>query len=134
MLYYITAIAALTLVFWALHKLKVFPFCPICAGTVLIWASGLIGLYFRTDWANPTAIAILMGASLGALAEKHGSALGLFWKSSAVLLGFSAIYLVSQTDFLLSLGPIAVLLILTWASRKKTKNTTTGRDIYKDCC
>ena len=138
MLYYLLSIAALTIIFWALFKARVVSVCPICAGVVMTWAAGIAALYYGVSWANPLLIGILMGASLGALADKYGSKFGLFWKSSVVLLGLPAIYFVIQRSFWKGVILIIAIGIVTLLSNLSNKKSGSGikhkKDLFQDCC
>jgi hypothetical protein len=135
MIYYLISITVITLVFWGLHKAHIIPLCPICAGVVITWVGGAIALYYGTAWANPLIIAVLMGASMGALADKYGSRFGLFWKSSIVLLGLPAIYLIVQKSLWQGIGLVGIIIILTIFSNKKSAPALRDKkDLFKDCC
>jgi hypothetical protein len=136
MLHYLAAIILLTVIFWGLYKARVVPICPICAATVLTWAGGLALLYFKVPYASPVLIAILMGASLGALAEKYGKRFGLLWKSSVVIIGFPAIYFLVQKLWLDSLYFLAVAGFLTWLLQYRSGQAAhkPEKDLFKDCC
>lgn len=135
MLYYLLSITILTLIFWGLHKARIIPVCPICAGVVITWVGGIVALYYGSSWANPMIITILMGASMGALADKYGNRFGLLWKTVVVLLGLPAIYLLVQKSLWQGSGLVILLILITILLQKK--NTPTLRDkkdLFKDCC
>ena len=135
MLYYLLSIALLTLIFWALHKARIIPVCPICAGVVITWVGGVVALYFGAWWANPMIIAILMGASMGAIADKYGNKFGLLWKSAVVLLGLPAIYFLVQKLLWQGLGLVVIFLILTVFLYRSNKEVSSDKkDLFKDCC
>ena len=135
MIYYLLSIAALTLIFWALHKARIIPVCPICVGVVITWLGGILALYYGASWANPIIIAILMGASMGALAEKYGNRFGLLWKSALVLFGLPAIYLLVQKSLWPGLALVALLGLFTiFASTGKKPAPGAEKDLFKDCC
>jgi hypothetical protein len=82
---------------------------------------------------SPVLISLLMAISLGATIQKYGSKLGLFWKTSAVLVGFPAVYLVSQGDFLKAVlfgFALVVFTILSFVFSKE-KNIN---DKFEECC
>ncbi len=135
MISFLLSIVVLTLIFWGLHKARIISVCPICAGAVITWVGGIVALYYGASWANSMVIAILMGASLGALADKYGNRLGLFWKSAAVLLGLPAIYLLVQKSLWQSLALIILLLLLTIFVRKTNQIPSNDKkDLFKECC
>jgi uncharacterized membrane protein YadS len=134
MIYFLLSILVITLVFYFLHKRKILAVCPICAGTVLTWFGGLAALYTNQLWASPLLVAILMGASLGALAEKFGPSYGLLWKTGVVLLGFPASYFFVQQSVWPGLGLIVLLLLLTLISKKKPVEKEDKKDLFKECC
>jgi len=135
MIYYLITIAVLTFIFWSLHKARIIPVCPICAGVVITWVGGAVGLYYEVTWANSLIIAILMGVSLGALADKYGSRLGLLWKSAMVLLGLPAIYFIVQKLSWQGAILVAMLVIITIFSHKQSAPAMRKeKDLFKDCC
>ncbi|OGE80549.1 MAG: hypothetical protein A2660_00095 [Candidatus Doudnabacteria bacterium RIFCSPHIGHO2_01_FULL_45_18] len=135
MIYYLLIIFLLTLVFWVLYRSRIIAFCPICAVTVITWVGGLLAIHLRVSWANPFVVAILMGASMGALAEKYGRRFGLLWKTAMILLGISSIYFLVQPDGLYEgLGITTVLLGITFFSHKGTPAEHVRGDLFKDCC
>lgn len=135
MTYYLLSIALVTLVFWGLYKAHILSVCPICAGVVITWVVGVAALYSGAVWANPLGIAILMGASVGALADKYGNKYGLFWKSAVVLLGVPAIYLLVQKSLWQSLALLAVIAVVTVYTKLKSKPLVSQKkDLFKDCC
>ena len=133
--YYLAVILALTLLFASLYRTKVLAVCPICAGVVLTWVGGIVAIYANVSWANPLIIAILMGSSLGALAEKYGSKFGLIWKSAVVILGLLAIYSIVQGSILLGIVLLALIAILTYLTKPKSKAESNHQhDLFKNCC
>ena len=134
MWYLLASIAIITLVVWLLKRQKIVDVCPICAGTVLTWAWGLIAIYISTSKIEPLLVAVLMGASLGALAEKYGSRFGLWWKTFVVLLGLPAIY------FLVTRQPkqagvlLIILIIVTIWLKGSAGNKNNQKDLFKECC
>lgn len=135
MLYYLLSIAVLTLIFWGLHKARIIPICPICSGVVITWVGGIIAFYYGASWANPMIIAILMGASMGALADKYGNRFGLLWKTVVVLLGLPAIYLLMQKSLWQGLGLVILLILISVISNKKDASVLHNKkDLFKDCC
>lgn len=135
MIYYLLAIALLTLILWGLYKAKAISVCPICAAVVITWVGGLAALYWRASWSNPLIVAILMGASIGALADKYGSKFGFLWKSAVVLLGLPAVYFLTQKALWPGLGLVLLLGLVTVLSHN---NNPTGshekKDLFKNCC
>jgi hypothetical protein len=135
MIYFLTSILGLTLIFAFLHRARIVTVCPICAGVVITWFVGVIGLYINQTWADPLLIAILLGASLGALADKYGSKFGLVWKTLMVLLGLPAVYYIVQRKLWLGLGLVVALIVLTWLSRRNNASANPHRkDLFKECC
>ena len=84
--YLLLLLIVLTLAFWLLYRWKILTFCPICSAALLTWIVGVVLLYLGSPFASPLFVALLVGASLGALAEKWGNKLGFFWKTLWVLL------------------------------------------------
>lgn len=135
MIYYLLTTLLLTLVFWALYRSLIISFCSICAAAVITWVGGLLAIHLHVSWANPLLVAILMGASMGAVAEKYGHRFGLFWKTAMVLLGTSSIYfLVQPAGFYKGLGIAAVLLAITFFLHKGKPAEHVRGDLFKDCC
>lgn len=135
MIYALISIAALTLVFWLLYRAKIMAICPICAAAVITWAGGVVGLYIGASWAEPAWVAVLMGATMGAVAERYGSRYGLAWKIGVVLLGLIAIYMLVNLHLLIGLVMIAILLGITpFKGRKKQQRSDQDKDLFKDCC
>ena len=110
--------------------------CPICAAVVIAWVLGLVAIYSNATWIEPTIVGILMGASVGALAEKYGRQFGFIWKTLFVLFGLSAIYFIVKKDLYIGFGLLLIILIVTIIYRQKVANATTDekKDIFKDCC
>lgn len=135
MIYYLLTTFLLTLIFWALYRSRIIVFCPICAAAVITWVGGLLAIHLRVSWANPLLVAILMGASLGAVAEKYGRRFGLFWKTTMVLLGMSSIYfLVQPAGLYEGLGIAVVLFAITFFLHKSKPAEHIREDLFKDCC
>jgi hypothetical protein len=116
--------------------------CLICAAVVIAWVGGLLALYLGQEWLAPTWVAMLMAASLGALAQKYGSNLGLAGKTVIVMLGLPAIYYLTALRPTTGLGLLTILaLIVYWLDRRpnqpgqngQSKNLTKN-NIFKDCC
>lgn len=133
MTWYVSAILFLTGFFWFLRRAKVFSVCPVCAAAVVTWAGGIIALYFGADWADPLVVAVLMGASMGALAEKYGMKFGLIWKTSMVVLGLAAIYHIILKNPYPALGVGVTLLLITWFASGRG-GSAKAKDLFKDCC
>lgn len=135
MIYYLGSILFLTIVFAFLYKARIITFCPICAGAAITWVVGVVGIYMNQSWADPVLTAILLGASLGAMADKYGSKFGLVWKTLVVLLGLPAIYYLVQGNLWLGAGLVAALLVLTFAfGKNRTSDKTLKKDIFNQCC
>lgn len=135
MIYFLASILILTLIFAYLYKSRIITVCPICAGVVITWLAGVIGIYTDQAWANPLLVAILLGASLGALADKYGSRLGLVWKTLYVLIGLPAVYFIVQEKLWFGLGLIIALIILTLVTGKnRTNHKLANKDLFKECC
>jgi hypothetical protein len=134
MLYLLITILLLTIFFLTLYKLQVFTVCPICSAVVITWVGGMAALWDKTLGVDPTLVGILMGASLGALADRYGNRLGLLWKTGMVLLGLPAIYYMIHLQFKVGLPLLASLALITLiANRSKTKSPD-AQDRFKDCC
>ena len=135
MFYYLLAILGLSVIFWLLYKYKISPVCPVCAAVVITWAGGLVALYLGLAWQNALVVGILMGASMGALAERYGSKFGLLWKTSTVLLGFGSIYFLITGEPYRGLSFAATIVVITSAAYYQRTLTSQGRrDWFKDCC
>lgn len=136
MIYFLAVIATGTLIFTLFYKAKIISICPICAGVVITWGGGIMGLYTNQTWADSMLIAILMGTSLGALAEKYGSQFGLLWKTFLVLLGLPAIYFLVQRSFFKGLGLVVVLGAITilWRRTRPRLAQAKPDDLFKECC
>ena len=134
-IYYFISLVALTSLFWLLGRLQLIKICAICAAAVLTWTWGLIAIYLSLDWANPIAVAILLGASLGAIAERYGRTLGFLWKALWVILGLVAIFLLVQGQWLAGLGMLGLILLTTWfMSSNKSTQSKLHQDLFDDCC
>lgn len=132
---FIASIIILTFIFAYLYKAQVIKVCPICAGVVLTWTAGLVSVYTNQTWANPLVVAILMGASLGALADKYGNKLGLVWKSALIVVGLPAIYMLLQKKLLFGLALLLIIILMTFFFSKRSGNKTSHKDdLFKDCC
>ena len=135
MIYFLISIAFTTLAFAFLYRARIITVCPICAAVVITWIVGGVGLYANQSWADPLIIAILLGASLGALADKYGSRLGLLWKSLMVLIGLPAIYFTIQKKPLLGLGLLLILAVITiFSGRNRQSGNSHRKDLFKECC
>lgn len=135
MIYFLISILVLTLIFAWLYKIKVVTVCPICAGVVITWIAGIVLLYYGSTWANPLIIAILMGASLGALADRYGSRFGLIWKSAVVIIGLPSIYFIVQKSLWQGLILITVMVIITiFFNKQNAPALRNKKDLFKDCC
>ncbi len=135
MLYYLLTIFLLTLLFGALYKYRIIAVCPICAATVITWVGGLLAIHLYISWANPLLVAILMGASMGAVAEKYGRQFGFIWKTAMVILGMSSIYfLIQPAGLYKGLGIAAILLTITFFLHKGKPAEYVRGDLFKDCC
>lgn len=134
MTYFLISLLILTVLFWILFRMRLISFCPICAATVLTWVGGLFVLYFDLFFIDPLTIAILMGASLGALAEKYGYWFGLLWKSGLVILGFLSIYFLVTHKILEGLITIAILVVWTAILWGRSETIKKADDKFKECC
>jgi hypothetical protein len=136
MIYATLALIVLTVLFSVLYRAKILAVCPICAATVLTWISGLALLYSGKSWAPPLVIALLMGASLGAMAERYGKKFGLLWKTAVVVAGAPAIYFLVGKKLVIGLALLAIIVILTLVrSRDKPSQLPKrNKDLFADCC
>jgi hypothetical protein len=135
MIYFIISITVITLAFAFLYRARIITVCPICAGVVITWIAGAVGLYANQSWADPLIIAILLGASMGALADKYGSRFGLIWKSLMVLIGLPAIYFIVQKKPLQGLGLLLALAVITvFSGRNRSPINPHRKDLFKECC
>lgn len=133
MIYLLISILILTFVLYFVRKTSDLTICPICMATVLTWSFAFLAVAFNFLEISPILIALLMAISLGAFIEKYGSKFGLIWKTVLVLVGFPAVYLVSQGAFLKAALTGLVLLILTslFFILKKEKKIN---DKFEGCC
>lgn len=135
MIYFLVSILVLTIIFAYLYKAKIISICPICAGVIITWVIGVMGIYTEQEWANPLIVAILLGASLGALADKYGSRFGLIWKTLVVLIGLPAVYFIVQEKLWFGLGLVAGLVILTLVfGKNRVTHKPYSKDLFKECC
>lgn len=134
MIYQIILIVGVTLIAGLLYRARVVTVCPICGGVVLAWLVGLVGIYLDMAWVDPVFTGLLMGGSVGALAEKYGGKNGLIWKSALVLAGFPAVYYLVNKNlvFGVPLGVVALLLVLFTLERKEQLRQK--EDMFDDCC
>lgn len=121
------------MLFAGLYKARVLVVCPICAGVVITWAVGLIGIYSDFEWTDPMFIGLLMAGSIGALAEKYGMKKGLVWKSTLVLVGFPAVYYLVNKELTLGLAFGIVTLAIIYAGVKKGPEKHKN-DMFENCC
>ncbi|MEK7075455.1 MAG: hypothetical protein AAB948_01480 [Patescibacteria group bacterium] len=133
MIYLLISIFILTVVLYFVRKTSGLYICPICIATVFTWSWSFIAVTFNLLDIPPVLISLLMAISLGATVQKYGSKLGLFWKTSVVLIGFPAVYLVSQGAFLKAVLVGLVLALFTAVSfiLRKEKNIN---DKFEECC
>lgn len=137
MIYFLASILILTLILAYLYKARIIAVCPICAGVVITWLIGITGIYTNQSWADPLLVSILLGASLGAVADKYGSKFGLIWKTLIVLMGFPAVYFIVQGKAWFGLGLITALIIITLVTGKNKANHKShnhNKDLFKECC
>jgi hypothetical protein len=133
-MYYLLTLLGLTIVFWVLYQHHFTKVCAICAAVVITWSASLIALYMNASWADTLVVAILMGASMGALAEKYSSMFGLVWKSSMVILGLPAIYLLVNKELSKALIFLLILMVITLLTRPKSRALEDKKDIFGECC
>ena len=129
----------LAVIFWFLHRAKIIKYCPICLAVGITWIIGLI-LYYSDIYVDPLILAVLLGASLGALAQKYGSKYGLFWKTAFVILGIIVIYFLIYKEpfkaFLLLLLVAGVTFFFHSTSTKTELSSPLDKieNKFKDCC
>ena len=133
MIYLLISILILTFVLYFVRKTSDLSICPICMATVLTWSFSFLALAFNFLNISPVLIALLMAISLGAFIEKYGSRFGLVWKTILVVIGFPAVYLVTQGAFLKAvLSGLALLLFTSlFFILKKEKKIN---DKFEGCC
>lgn len=133
MTYLLISILILTFVLYFVRKTSDLKICPICMATVLTWSFSFLAVAFNFLDISPVLIALLMAISLGAFIEKYGSKLGLIWKTVLVLVGFPAVYFITQGAFLKAvLSGLALLLFTTiFFVLKKEKKIN---DKFEGCC
>lgn len=122
-----------TLIFWTLRRFKIFENCPICSATVLTWVIGLFFIYSGRT-IDTLIIAILMGATLGAVAEKYGSKYGFLWKAAFVILGFITIYFLVYEELLKAFVSLVLIGLTTLFSNSSSRLRQGKEDKFKDCC
>lgn len=123
-----------TLLFWLLYRLKIFTICPVCSATVLTWIIGAVLFYIGSPWANPLFIALLMGASLGALAEKLGDKFGFIWKTLWVIFGSGGIYFLLNKELSKAAPLLLAMLVITLLLNPVSPVSRSLKDKFKDCC
>lgn len=134
--YFLFSIILLTGFFWGMGPIFRKKFCPICLGTVLTWIFGLtlflIGKLSRDD---ALFVIVLMALSLGAVTEKFGSRLGIFWKIAMVILGAPALYFLANQQIGQSIVLGLVLALVTGISFLfPNKARVIEKDNFKNCC
>ncbi len=133
MIYLLISIFILTVVLYFVRKTSDLNICPICIATVFTWIWAFIAVAFKLLDTSPVLISLLMAISLGATIQKYGSKLGLFWKTICVLVGFPAVYLVSQGDFLKAVLFGLALVVFTILSFVFSKEKNIN-DKFEECC
>jgi len=75
-----------------------------------------------------------MAGSIGALADKYGTQMGLIWKSLLVVIGLPAVYFVMEKDYKLGtlLAVLTLVLVILPLINKEKKEPKA--DIFKHCC
>ena len=110
-------------------------FCPICIATVAVWGVSLALLYFGpAGLVDPLFLAVLMGASVGAVATKYGNNWGLLWKTSVVVIGTPAVYFAASRQTGRALAFAAVLAVITVVSASVKRKPSVVEDRFKNCC
>jgi hypothetical protein len=133
LLYALISIVVLTILFRLLQKPFPKLFCPICLASVVTWCVLLL-LFLLGKNIDTTALVILMSISLGAMAERLGSRLGLVWKTLTVILGMSALYFLAQKDFSkTSVFVVSIAIVLALALIFKRSNVN-KEDRFDKCC
>lgn len=128
------ALISITVASLLISKLLQRRFCPICAAAVLVWSVGLVAIYFDLSLIHPEIIAILTGASMGAIAERYGKKFGFLWKSVWVISGtFGLYYLIVQKPATAALFVIINVVFSLISTQWKPK-TASGEDLFKNCC
>lgn len=133
MIYLLISILILTFVLYFVRKTSDLKICPICMATVFTWGFSFLAVAFNFLNISPVLIALLMAISLGAFIEKYGLRFGLIWKTVLVVIGFPAVYLVTQGAFLkaLLLGLALLLFTSLFFILKKEKKIN---DKFEGCC
>lgn len=109
--------------------------CPVCLIVVITWLVGISLIYLDQNWVSPLLVAILMGASLGATAERWSGTMGMWWKILWVMGGVSGIYFLLDRQITKAATLIIITLALTglfYLLRGRSHLTTT--DKLKNCC
>lgn len=134
MIYLFSLLLILTAAFWFLRWMGIFKTCPVCAAAFLTWIIGLALLYSGITWADPIFIAILIGATIGAVAEKYGREFGFVWKTALILLGTSGVYFLASQDIGRAVIVFAALAVVTAWFNFPSGKTKTLVDRFKNCC
>jgi hypothetical protein len=133
MIYFLISIAILSLVLYWFRKASKFNFCALCGATVITWVAGLMFLY-KGRVIDPVILAILMGASVGAVATLYGNKLGLFWKTSVVVLGAPFVYFLLQKELAKAAVSLGCLLLVSFVMYIFKSKQETKEDNFKNCC
>jgi hypothetical protein len=133
---YLASILLFTILFWISYQKKIINVCPICAGTVVTWVIGISAIYTNMSWANPQVVAILMGASLGAVVTKYRENYKLLGQSIIILTAIPAIYFIINQDLWpgLILTGLTTALSIILIKQKITPHLQKNIDRFKDCC
>ena len=138
MTYALLLISILTVLFWLSYRAEIHSICAVCAATVITWAVGIFSIITHASWADPLMTAILMGASLGAIADKYGSRFGLFWKTAVVILGSAGIYYIADETYIrgvVAFTALGIITIIAGILKGPTTSTITAKkDLFKECC
>lgn len=134
MTYLLLLLLILTALAWIFYKWGILKSCPVCAAALLTWGIGLTAFYLGASWADPLFIALLMGMTVGALAEKFGNRFGFVWKTFFVLFCSAGIYFLFEKEpvkagILLSAVVLATLFFLS--SFPSARGLV---DKFNDCC
>lgn len=122
------------LALWLRHK-RLLSVCPVCAGVVISWVLGLFLLYMEWWPIDNLFLGLMMGSSLGALAEKYGEHLGWFWKAVVVLSGLISIYYIVSDQLIAgTVFGLVIMIIALYKIKRSKPRQRSGDDMFTNCC
>ncbi len=133
MLTALIVIAGLTLLATLVRPFMGKRICPICIGVSASWLIGLV-LYYSGIYTDQTVLAILMGASLGAVVTLYGKSWGLLMKSVVFLVGFPTVYYLIQKDVAKAVIGMMALTVCIVLAHVFKQSLPPGSDAFDSCC